>query len=951
MQIKNGGRPIAMIKKLLSLPPHLVESFHSVTGLNPAEWFCASDPEGAGVGSGGGTIALLDTWRENKESYDERAKRIIIHACGQSRRLPAYAPLGKILTPIPVFRWASGQCIDQTLLNLQLPLYEQILDEAPSRLRTLVASGDTLVRADICSMRGVIGDDVDVACFGTWADAERASHHGVFVVDRKTPTELHHMLQKPGTQELDRLSHNYYYLLDTGIWLLSDRALDLIARQARGRGGRDGELGFYDLYGEFGCALGKVPLRGGDAEFSKLKVAVVPLDEGGFYHFGTSRDLINSTLALQSLVTDQRLILQNKVKSHPSIFTQNCRMLAPLDERNHDIWIENAFVGSKWRLSYDNIVTGVPENDWIISLAPGLCLDMVAIDEDMWAIRTYGMDDSMRGDISNALTMWMGAPMHEWLFKRNIAIEQIGEDSDIQNARIFPLVRNISDAEALIKWILGENDSDELRELWLTSERLSATDLQRRASIGRLRSQRMRMQRKDLQLMSGNWQRSVFYQLDLSDAAQKLDNPPEPLPDEAPVMTQARNRMLRSIMLNDADEETAAFGLLQQSVLDVVREKKQLPRRVTCSDQIVWARSPVRIDLAGGWTDTPPFSLTAGGAVVNMAVELNGQPPLQAFVKPCQRPEIVIRSIDMSAGEVVSDWESLKDYHKVGSPFSIPKAALSLAGFAPEFCRCKYGSLREQLMDFGSGIEVTILSAVPAGSGLGTSSILASTVLAAVNEFAGLGWSQTEICTRTLALEQLLTTGGGWQDQFGGVIGGIKLLQTEPGILQEPHTLWLPDMLLTSPEYSPCHLLYYTGLTRVAKNILSEIVRGMFLNKGRELRLLERMKEHALEMSDAIQGCRFERFGHLVAETWRQNQALDAGTNPVAVENIIKKVADLCLGLKLPGAGGGGFLYMIAKDPDAAARIKRILTSTPPNAGARFVDMTLSKTGLRVSRS
>ena len=74
-----------------------------------------------------------------------------------------------------------------------------------------------------------------------------------------------------------------------------------------------------------------------------------------------------------------------------------------------------------------------------------------------------------------------------------------------------------------------------------------------------------------------------------------------------------------------------------------------------------------------------------------------------------------------------------------------------------------------------------MLSAIPAGSGLGTSSILASTVLGSLNDFCGLGWDKNEIGRRTLVLEQLLTTGGGWQDQFGGLLAGVKLLQTQRG--------------------------------------------------------------------------------------------------------------------------------------------------------------------------
>jgi galactokinase/mevalonate kinase-like predicted kinase len=244
-----------------------------------------------------------------------------------------------------------------------------------------------------------------------------------------------------------------------------------------------------------------------------------------------------------------------------------------------------------------------------------------------------------------------------------------------------------------------------------------------------------------------------------------------------------------------------------------------------------------------------------------------------------------------------------------------------------------------------------LLSAIPAGSGLGTSSILAATVLGAVSDFCGLAWDKNEIGRRTLVLEQMLTTGGGWQDQFGGVLGGVKLLQTNSGFDQSPQVRWLPNDLWLQPEYRPCHLLYYTGITRTAKRILAEIVRRMFLNHGGELRLLREMKEHTMEMYEAIQRNDFERMGTLVRKTWLQNQQLDSGTNPEAVRALTDLVDDLCLGYKLPGAGGGGYLYMIAKDPEAAARIKQILTEHRNNPNARLVEMSLSTQGLQVSRS
>ena len=212
------------MKKLLSVPPNLVDCFHELTGLSREEYFCTCDPIRHRLGSGGGTTWLLqqaDDWLG-----DERC--IILHAGGQSRRLPSYAVSGKILTPIPVFRWERGQQLSQTLLDLQLPLYERMMEAAPKRLRTMIVSGDVYIRA--AERIGPI-PDADVVCYGLWLDASIAKDHGVFVSDRRTPNVLKMMLQKPSMERLSELSKDHFYLTDIGIWLLSDKALELLKKR------------------------------------------------------------------------------------------------------------------------------------------------------------------------------------------------------------------------------------------------------------------------------------------------------------------------------------------------------------------------------------------------------------------------------------------------------------------------------------------------------------------------------------------------------------------------------------------------------------------------------------------------------------------------------------------------------------------------------------------------
>ncbi len=915
-----------MLRKLLSLPPNLVNVFHQITGYDKDEWFCTCDPVGHRLGSGGGTDWLLRACYEHDHtevSFDEwltSERRLLLHAGGQSRRLPSYAPSGKILTPIPVYRWERGQRLSQDLLSLQVPLYQKMMDAAPSSVHTMIVSGDVLIRATQ-PLQPI--PDADVICYGLWLSADIAKDHGVFVSSRETPDVLKCMLQKPSVETLSQLSEHHLYLTDIGVWMLSDKAVKLLMEHSE----KDGDIVNYDLYGEFGCALGTDPGVKDDS-LNRLKVVVLPLPGGEFYHFGTSHELLSSTLAIQNLVNDQREIMHHSNKPHPAMFVQNAVIKVKITSDNQNLWAENCWIGAHWHLSRENIITGVPENDWHITLDEGQCVDIVPIAEHQWVVRPYHYYDKFAGSK--------------------------------QQEPLFPVTDNIDDMGTLLRYMLQQDTSAQAEALYQAALKLSAEQISDQANLPRLVAQRTAYRHLNWPALAANYQHSVFYQVDLDDAAQQYATNqlamPAPLPDDELLLTRVHDAMFRSAVAKykgeDASaDEQRAFALLREGLTQEVICQKQQPRIAVHSDQIVWGRSPVRIDLAGGWTDTPPYCLMEGGNVVNVAIELNGQPPLQVYVKPCAEPHLILRSIDLGAAETITTYEQLAQYNKVGSPFSIPKAALALAGFLPAYSVETFGTLTEQLQSYGHGIELTMLSAIPAGSGLGTSSILAATVLGALSDFCGLGWDKTEIGRRTLVLEQLLTTGGGWQDQFGGLLPGIKLLQTQKGFTQTPVARWLPTDIFTQPEYHACHLLYYTGITRTAKSILAEIVRRMFLNQHEQLALLREMKDHALALYDAVQQMNFNEMGRLIRTTWKQNQLLDSGTNPAEVAQLTQLVDDYCLGYKLPGAGGGGYLYMMAKDPEAAARIKQVLLAHPLHDNARFVDMSVSETGLKVSRS
>jgi galactokinase/mevalonate kinase-like predicted kinase len=935
--------------------------FHELENRDPGSWICGSDPAERKVGSGGGTAWILAEAYGNSDfkgtlrSWITSQKRLIIHSGGESRRLPAYAPYGKSLLPMPVFRWSKGQYIDQKLLDFQASYYEKILKGAPDNFCTLVGSGDVMF---ISSDRFHNLPEADVLVFGIWVEDAVASRHGVFFSRREQQEQLAFVKQKPSKQELRDLAGDYFYLMDSGIVLMNAATTMKLMmksgwdeKQIKFSGGIPD---FYDLYSEMLTAFGdesETP----DPDLNELQVKLVPLHQGEFYHFGSNSDLIESSLRLQNRIIDQRLNMTREADHHPSIFQQNSRIRFSFTDDNHHIWIENCHIPETWKLNHHHVLTGIPENDWEFEVQENICLDIVPLGTGEYCLRLYGFSDRFSEPASGA--SWMGQSLEEWFHSRSLTLEEAGiaPDTSIQEIPLFPVVQKEEIPEMLAN-MLGKNGKG---SLWLESIRLSARELSNKANLVRTYEHRQQLKALSLPKLAANHVKSIFYYLDLEQTAADfrmtgMELPPE-LSIREPVIKRINDSMFRArVTGNEAygsRYEKQAFGILREKMIDTLKSDPVTPLRNVLDDQILWGRSPVRLDLAGGWTDTPPYCIIEGGKVVNLSVELNGQLPLQVYARPIREHKIVLRSIDLGQKIEISSYEELRKYNQLGGGFSIPMAAMVLAGFGNEFSEKEYPDLESQLKAFGCGIEMSLLAAIPKGSGLGTSSNLAATVLGTLSEFCGLGWDKHEVGYRTLILEQMLTTGGGWQDQYGGIFAGVKLLETEPGILQKPGIKWLPDQLFSNRETREMMLLYYTGVTRVARDILGEIVKAMFLNSHSHLEIFSEMKEHAKETFETILRSDYEGLAEKVAISWELNQQLDEGTNPPVIQSIIKKVNEFLLGYKLLGAGGGGYLVMFSKSAEAAVKVRRTLESKPPNSRARFVEFSVSDTGFQVSRS
>jgi fucokinase len=360
----------------------------------------------------------------------------------------------------------------------------------------------------------------------------------------------------------------------------------------------------------------------------------------------------------------------------------------------------------------------------------------------------------------------------------------------------------------------------------------------------------------------------------------------------------------------------------------------------------VTATAPVRLDLAGGWTDTPPYCFERGGHVVNVAIDLDDRPPVRAVVRTLAEPRLVLRSHDLGREvEVDAISPGRPDVH---DPFALHKIALAMTGLLPAGGS---GDVARHLRSLGIGLHVTTECRVPKGSGLGTSSILAATLLAALHRLRGTKTSTPRLLEQTLLLEQRLGTGGGWQDQVGGAVGGVKSTKTEPGVPQrlDVEPLKLSDLQLAALEERL--VVYYSGQQRLARDILRRVM-GRWL--GREpavLGLMAELKDNAAAQRDALLKGRWAAVGREAARYWRIKKDLYPPSTTPAVDVLLLELQSLYVGAGLAGAGGGGFAYFVCRDAKQASRLRDALaerSARPGSLGAIYA-ATINRTGLTVT--
>ena len=118
---------------------------------------------------------------------------------------------------------------------------------------------------------------------------------------------------------------------------------------------------------------------------------------------------------------------------------------------------------------------------------------------------------------------------------------------------------------------------------------------------------------------------------------------------------------------------------------------------------------------------------------------------------------------------------------------------------------------------------------------MGTSSIIAAAAVKAVNELFDLDTSDQTIYALVFLVEQLMTTGGGWQDQVGGLTAGVKYFTSRPGLYQDIYVEHLKLEKNIQKELDERFVLIFSGQRRLARNVLREELNQLLLNYETEI--------------------------------------------------------------------------------------------------------------------
>jgi len=292
---------------------------------------------------------------------------------------------------------------------------------------------------------------------------------------------------------------------------------------------------------------------------------------------------------------------------------------------------------------------------------------------------------------------------------------------------------------------------------------------------------------------------------------------------------------------------------------------------------MVIVKTPLRISFVGGGSDMKSYYCRKDGSVVCTAIDKF----VYAIIKERFDDKIYI---NYSRKECVDHVDEIRH--------DLVREAMRLTGVE-------------------KGVEITTLADIPSsGSGLGSSSSITVALLHALYTFQNVLVTAEQLASDACGIEiDTLKKPIGRQDQYAAAYGGINRFTFRKGDKTERSAVTMSSIM--KRKFSSSLLLYFTGITRSADVILSKQVDN--LRRRKIFDIVNQMVALVDPFTEAMAHGDIETCGRLLGKNWELKQTLAVGISNRRIDQMYRTALTAgALAGKVVGAGGGGFLLLIA---------------------------------------
>ena len=907
------------------------------------------------IGSGGATLNVLRVLSEN-DGIDRilNEKILVIHSGGDSKRIPQYSACGKLFAPVP--RMLPGGYVSTLFDELVI-----ISTDIPNRCGKgmMIFPSDTELLFNSLQLDLI---SCDAAGLSMKAPVSVGQDHGVFVQGEETSDHRNHdvslFLHKESAATLNEfgaVDSSNQVDVDTGcIWFGSNLVKELF--------GFISENGKFDqgcfdrfvdpavclnFYADFVYPLAQnstleefykeAPENGFSEElrecrrliFERLhqyRLSLVRLVPARYIHFGMTHEmneLFVDDIEKYSFLNWKRLLVTNAKSGTVINSFVSSDSVIPGSAYIEDSVIENGKAGERCILSNVDIA-GLTVPDDVV-------LHGLKLKNGKYVCRIYGRNDNPKAS-SNA--PFLGGTLDDLIRNTGIMPESLwGQNTaSIWNAKLFPECDSMNEAAAAalkIFSMMGGNASAEDIKEWQESIRHSLCTSFGEADVTALIERQVEIGKR---VKTGSFVADLADGADMTETIESLNIKKDEAEEFISKVSGAAGSesfpqsmrlylacadLCRKYEIDNgshsyAKYEEAAYKVVKDAITEETFKRFNIDgSSVVFAKDTVTVELPVRINFCGSPSDAAPYCLEHGGTMIDGAMMLKGKLPIRVTVRKISEPEIRFGSFDQGCTDAFSDLSDIACCGDPFDPYALHKAVLVATGVVP--LNVDGMSMEKFCGRLGGGIEMITEVDVPKGSGLGTSSLIAAAAVKAVNEIFGIDVTNEMIYSQVFLVEQLMNTGGGWQDQVGGLTKGIKYFTSMPGAYQQIKVDVLDIGEDTLKELNERFALIFSGQRRLARNVLREEMNQLIRNDKTALDAMKKIQEYCAVMRHYILKGDITSFAKYISAQFELVKTLDKGASNTCIEYIFDVCGDLIDGKSICGAGGGGFLQVILK--------------------------------------